>query len=93
MGAKVTHKGSLDITKMAKSPELAAALEPIANEVLAGAQSDPNEEYVKTLRKKLFISFGRRGRVSWQVGAAPVIGERVEAKRGTMARALGRAGG
>jgi hypothetical protein len=53
---------------------------------------DPNEFYVNTLRKKTFVSSGPRGRISWQIGAEPVIGARVEAKRGTAARALGEAG-
>lgn len=89
---KVTFSGRLPLAKIAKSDELADALEPIADAVLNGARSDPNETYVSTLRKRRFTSRGRRGRVSWQVGAAPVIGRRVEAKRGTLARVLARLG-
>jgi hypothetical protein len=90
--ARVTFRGALDIKKMARSSEVAAALEPIADAVLDAARSDPNPEYVASLRKKTFTTSGRGGRVSWQVGAAPIIGARVEAKRGTLARAMGRAG-
>lgn len=80
------------IDKLAKSGELAAALEPFADAVLEAARRDPNEAYVASLRKRIFVTGGRAGRVSWQVGAHPVIGSRVEAKRGTLQRALGAAG-
>ena len=79
------------IGRIMRSSELAAQLEPLADQVLHAAQQDPNEEFVKSLRKRLFISSGRAGRVSWQVGAAPWA-VAVEAVRGTMARALGRVG-
>ena len=92
MAARVKFKGSLDVSKIAKSRQLADELEPLADAVLASASTDPNDEYVDTLRKQTFVSSGRSGRVSWQVGAAPTIGARVEAKRGTMARAAGEAG-
>ena len=80
------------IGRVMKSRKLGEQLEKIARPVLEAAQEDPNPEYVASLRMKQFVSSGRGGRVSVQIGAAPIIGERVEAKRGTLARALGRAG-
>ena len=78
------------ITEMLKSPEILARLEEIGSQVLSAAESDPNPTYVASLRMKAFES---RSRVSVQVGAAPIIGMAVESKRGTLARALGQAGG
>ena len=78
------------ITEMLKSPEILARLEEIGSKVLSAAKSDPNPTYVASLRMNTFES---RSRVSVQVGAAPIIGMAVEAKRGTLARALGQAGG
>lgn len=75
--------------RIARSEPLAQTLEGIAQPVLAQAQNDPNEYYVSTLRMRRFYSSGRRGRVAIQIGAAPQIGSRVEAIRGTLARALG----
>ena len=92
MAAKVTFSGNFPIAKIAKSDELAAQLEPLADRVFSAASQDPNEYYVSTLRKRKHISKGKRGRVSWRVGAAPIIGRRVEAARGTLARALSRLG-
>jgi hypothetical protein len=93
---KVTIKSNAStyagIRSLMKSGKLALMLEPAADAILEQASTDPNEEYVKTLRKRMFVSSGPRGRVSWQVGAAPIIGARVEAKRGTLARALARVG-
>jgi len=79
------------IGRIMRSGELAAQLEPLADQVLQAAKQDPNEEFVKSLRKRMFVSSGRSARVSWQVGAAPWA-IAVEAVRGTMARALGRVG-
>lgn len=76
------------ISKMARSDEVAAALEPFADNILDAARQDPNEALTSTLRKRRFRTGGRSGRVSWQVGAAPKIGLRVEAKRGVFARAI-----
>jgi len=78
------------ISEMLKSPEIQARLEEIGGQVLSAAQSDPNPVYVASLRMQTFQSSSR---VSVQVGAAPGIGMAVEAKRGTLARALGQAGG
>lgn len=88
MVSKVTIKGKLPISKIAKSPQLAGQLEPFADRVYSAVTRDSNEAFVATVRKKLFTSRGRGGRVSWQVGAQPRIGRRVEAKRGVFARAV-----
>lgn len=73
---------------MLKSEALAAVLDKIGAEVLASAQTDPNTYYVSTLDQHRFYT----DRVRVQVGAAPGIGLAVEAKRGTLARALAAAG-
>lgn len=81
---------------VATSDAVAAQLEPIAEAVKQAASSDPNPNYVASLRVRKRISsgqkFSRSRRVVFQVGAAPGIGERVEARRGTLARALGQGG-
>lgn len=88
--AKVTIKFSGEaIGKIAVSEPLAETLESIAAPVLAQAKQDPNPYYTSTLRMRRFYSKGRLGRVVIQIGAAPFIGGRVEAKRGTLARAIG----
>ena len=74
------------LTEMLKSPEIVAVLEGIGEQVLSAAQSDPNPAYVETLEMKVFEG---RTHKTVQVGAAPIIGMAVEAKRGTLARALG----
>lgn len=86
---KIKLKSSNAIARVAKSGKLAGQLEAIAAPVLSAARQDPNKYYVASLRMRRFISRGRAGRVSIQIGAAPTIGGRVEAKRGTLARALG----
>lgn len=80
------------IGRIMKSDALAEQLEAHAQRVFDAAFQDPNEAYTATLQIGRFTSSGPRGRVSVQVGAAPGIGERVEAKRGTLARAMGQAG-
>lgn len=92
--AKVTFRANNPkaIEKIAKSGELLLALEPTADAIFRAAQQDPNEAFVRSLRKKMFVSSGRKGRVSWQIGAHPVIGARVEAKRGVFQRILARMG-
>jgi len=90
--AKVTIRQTGSLERVAKSEKLGDQLEKIARPVLEAAQRDPNEAYVASLRMRRFVSSGKRGRVSIQIGAHPVIGARVEAKRGTLARALGEAG-
>lgn len=90
--AKVTIRQTGSLGRVAKSEKLGDQLEAIASPVLAVARRDPNEAYVASLRMRRFTSRGRSGRVSIQIGADPVLGSRVEAKRGTLARALGEAG-
>lgn len=80
------------IGRVMKSKKLGAQLEEIARPVLEAARQDPNPEYVDSLRMKQFVTSGHGGRVSVQIGAAPIVGSRVEAKRGTLARALASAG-
>lgn len=94
MAARVTFRSTNPeaLAKIAQSDELAEQLEGIASPVLAAARRDSNKAYVASLRMRRFHSRGRQGRVSIQIGAHPVIGSRVEAKRGTLQRALGEAG-
>lgn len=87
---KVTIKGSPPISKLAHSSELSAILHDIAVPVVEQVKQDPNEEYTKTVRFYEHHSHGPRGRVSWRIGVAETIGLRVEAKRSTLRRAIGR---
>lgn len=80
------------LSKIATSRKLGDQLEAIAKPALEFAQRDPNEAYVASLRMYRHTSKGRSPRVSIRIGAHPVIGSRVEAKRGTLQRALGHAG-
>lgn len=88
----ITAENRRTMSALAHSDDIAAALEKVAEPVFEEARRDPNDYYVKTLRMKRFHSSGRRGRVVIQIGAAPIIGGRVEAKRGTLARAIRKAG-
>jgi len=88
MANKFRQIRSIDV--ILKSPKLQAILEDIGGQILDAAKSDPNPAYVDSLDMHTFTS---RSRVTVQVGAAPIIGMRVEAKRGTLARALGSVGG
>jgi hypothetical protein len=72
------------ITAMLKSPELEAILLEKAKLIEAEAASDPNAGYVASLDAHTFVT----DRVVAQVGTAPHIGMAVEAKRGTLAKAL-----
>jgi hypothetical protein len=82
------------IQEMLTSPEITAELERIGGQVLAAASSDPDPEYVASLRMQTFqTNESKGGRSVVQVGAKPAIGMLVEAERGTLARALGAAGG
>jgi hypothetical protein len=96
MGAKVRFETKAysyhAMGNVMKSRKLGAVLEEIGAKVLAAAREDPNAAYVASLEMRQFVSSGSKGRVSVQIGAHPVIGSRVEAKRGTLSRALGRAG-
>jgi len=75
--------------RVMKSKRLGAQLEEIAQPVFDAARQDPNKVYTASLEMRQFVSSGKRGRVSIQIGAHPVIGSRVERKRGTLSRALG----
>lgn len=80
------------LNQIATSAELGNVLEGVARPVLEAARQDPNEAFVASLRMRRYTTTGRGRRVRIQIGAAPIIGARVEAKRGTLARALGRVG-
>jgi hypothetical protein len=90
--SKVVIKQTGSLSKVMKSEKLGDQLEEISEPVWQAVNRDPNPAYVASLRRRRFVTRGRQGRVSIQIGANPVIGARVEAKRGTMARALGEAG-
>lgn len=85
---KVKFKQIRTLDEIMTSRELANILEGLGSQVLAAAQSDPNPTYVASLDMHTFYS----DRVSVQVGASPAFGKAVEAKRGTLARALGSIG-
>lgn len=89
---RVTDANRRAFSALMHSDEVAGALEKVAGPVFEQAQQDPNDYYRATLWMRRFHSRGRRGRVVIQIGAAPIIGGRVEAKRGTLARAIRRAG-
>lgn len=87
--AKVTIRLTGSLEKQAKSSSLGDQLQTISEPVWDAAHADPNEAYVASLQRHRFVSGGPEGRISIQIGADPVLGSRVEAKRGTLARALG----
>jgi hypothetical protein len=78
----------LAITQILKSPQLEAILVEKAHQIEVLAATDPNSVYVTSLDVHTFTT----DRVVAQVGAAPHIGTAVEAKRGTLAKALARVG-
>jgi hypothetical protein len=81
------------MSRIAHSDEVAGFLRPTAEQILAAARNDPNPRYVAELIIREHHSRGRFGRVSWRVGCSiPELGAAVEAKRGTLARAMGVAG-
>lgn len=95
--SKVTVKPARTAQKamraIAHSDSTSAFLRPIADAIKDAASGDPNPRYVATLSIRQHHSGGRLGRVSWRVGCSiPGLGARVEAKRGTLARAMGVAG-
>lgn len=89
---KVRVQQNKPLSLIAKSQELGDVLESLARPVYDACMADPNQWYRDTLRIKRFVSGGKRGRISVQVGVHPLIGARVEAKRGTMSKAIARAG-
>ncbi len=86
---KVTIRQTGSLDKQAKSAALGDQLQAISEPVWDAAHNDTNDAYVASLRRRRFVSGGPEGRISIQIGADPVLGSRVEAKRGTLARALG----
>lgn len=74
---------------MLKSAAMEKVLMDLGNQVLAAAEADPNPIYVASLDIHTFVTADR---IRVQVGAAPIIGMAVEAKRGTLAKALGSIG-
>jgi len=88
MGKRIRQIRSL--SEIMLSSEMEAELLKLGERVEAAASTDPNPAYVETLETHVFRT---RDRVHVQVGAAPGIGLAVEAKRGTLARALGSVGG
>ena len=87
--SRVRVKQLRPLTPILKSPELEEILLEQGLRVEEAASSDPSPEYVATLDTHVFESEDRN---VVQVGAAPGIGTAVEAKRGTLARALGSLG-
>lgn len=92
MPRKVRWKANKPFSVIAQSEQLAVVLEAQARPVFDAMNDDPNEFYRKTLRMFRVRSKGKRGRVSVHVGVDSVIGARVEAKRGTLSKAIARAG-
>lgn len=86
MARKVRQIRSIE--PMLTSAKLTAIIGGFADDVKAAASSDPNPTYVASLDAHTYVT----DRVVGQVGAAPGIGTAVEAKRGTLARALGSIG-
>ena len=87
---RIERRGNL--SRVARSEALAQQLEAISDPVWRYLQSDPNDYFRSTLRRRRFYTSGARGRVSIQMGAEETIGMRVQAKRGTFSRALNAAG-
>lgn len=78
------------LSEILTSSEMQAIVMAKAEAIRSIAAQDPNEFYVQTLDAHPWTS---RDRVHGQVGAGSEIGARVEAKRGTLGRALGASGG
>ena len=83
---KMNHAG---MRELLTSSEVANHLHGVAEPVEAAARRDPNPEYAESIRLTDHVSSGRGARASARVGAHPAFGMAVEAKRGTLARALG----
>ena len=82
-----------DLGDILASAETERLMQQLADRVAEGV-SDPNPDVAATLRTQVFVSKSRRSRVAskravGQVGIAPWLAG-VEAKRGPLARALGR---
>lgn len=68
---------------------LANHLQGLGDRVEQIARSDPNPKYRESIRVTVHHSDGSRSRVSVRIGAMPYLGTAVEARRGTLQRALG----
>lgn len=79
--------------RLAKSSATVDRLEPVADAILRGAREDTNRTYSDAVYKR--VDRNSPTRVRWIITLPPYLeklARRVEAKRGTMARAVGRAG-
>jgi hypothetical protein len=85
---KMDHAG---MRELLTSAAMADHMHEVAEPVEAAAKRDPNPEYAESVRLTDHVSSGRSARASARVGAHPAFGMAVEAKRGTLARALGEA--
>lgn len=88
MAKRYGWKPRRPIKDLALSNEVEALVMGFGETVLDSAQGDPNPEYVDSLQLRAFRSGGARGRVSANITASPLLGSRVEGKRGTLARAM-----
>ena len=88
MASRIKLKAS-GMRELLSSSGVAAELARVAEPVADAARRDPNAEYAASIRVTEHRSSGRSGRASARVGATPAFGMAVEAKRGTLARALG----
>lgn len=88
MGRVRVKLHSAGMRELLQSSGVAAVVDRAAQPVADAARADPNPAYTATIRVTTHTS---PDRVSARVGAAPGIGPAVEAKRGTLARALGQA--
>lgn len=84
------------LNAIAQSAQLQALMMPFGERVLAEAKNDPNKYYVSLLQLHTNVTKPKKStnvrRVTVVVGArrdARNTGVQVEAKRGTLARALG----
>jgi hypothetical protein len=74
--------------RLAKSSFIVDQLEPVADRILAAAQTDPNSKYAEAVYKR--VDRKRADRARWIITLPPFLeplARRVEAKRGTMRRA------
>lgn len=79
------------VKELLNSAEIMSELREVGAPVESAARRDPNPEYAESIRMTEHHSQGPAGRGSVRIGATPAFGMAVEAKRGTLARALGEA--
>lgn len=78
------------VARLVKARSTADRLEPLADRILGSVKQDSNQTYSAAAYKR--VSRARPDRVSWVITLPPYLERlalRVEAKRGTMARAVG----